>query len=179
MAPEHAVAHLYLGHIQILTNRAVQGIAQCERALALDRNLALAHGYIGLAKYITGCGEETEAHVQEALRLSPRDSFVAVWLTFAGLAKQALGADEEAVARFRRAVEANRNNATTHFIYAAVLSQLGRLDEARAVATAGLALNPGFTIRRFRNSTSSDNPTYLAQRERIYDGMRKAGVPEG
>ena len=24
----------------------------------------------------------------------------------------------------------------------------------------------------------SDNPTYLAQRERIIEGMRKAGVPE-
>ena len=51
-------------------------------------------------------------------------------------------------------------------------------DEARAAATAGLALNPTFTIRRFRNSASSDNPTYLAQRERVIDGMRKAGVPE-
>ena len=26
---------------------------------------------------------------------------------------------------------------------------------------------------------SSDNPTYLTQRERIRDGMRKAGLPEG
>ena len=34
-------------------------------------------------------------------------------------------------------------------------------------------------ISRFRGSPPSDNPTYLAQRERIYDGMRKAGVPEG
>ena len=59
------------------------------------------------------------------------------------------------------------------------LAHLGRLDEARAAAQAGLALNPTFTIRRFRAGAPSDNPTYLAQRERIYDGMRKAGVPEG
>jgi hypothetical protein len=25
----------------------------------------------------------------------------------------------------------------------------------------------------------TDHPTYLAQRERIIEGMRKAGVPEG
>jgi hypothetical protein len=25
----------------------------------------------------------------------------------------------------------------------------------------------------------SSNPTYLALRERVYEGMRKAGVPEG
>lgn len=43
---------------------------------------------------------------------------------------------------------------------------------------AGLALDPGFTIQRFQASASSDNPVYLAGRERIYQGMRIAGVPE-
>jgi len=43
----------------------------------------------------------------------------------------------------------------------------------------GLALDPSFTIRRFRASSPSDNPTYLAGRERILEGMRTAGVPEG
>jgi TolB-like protein len=42
LAPNHAVAHSALGVIQALTNRAAQGIAECERALALDRNLATA-----------------------------------------------------------------------------------------------------------------------------------------
>ena len=44
---------------------------------------------------------------------------------------------------------------------------------------AGLALDPTLTIRRFRAGAASDNPTYLAGRERMYDGMRKAGAPEG
>ena len=57
---------------------------------------------------------------------------------------------------------------------------LGALDEARAAANVGLALNPGFTIRRFRAAAkSSDNPAYLAGLERVYEGMRIAGVPEG
>jgi hypothetical protein len=38
--------------------------------------------------------------------------------------------------------------------------------------------NPTFTIARNRAGATSDNPTYLAQRERLLDGMRKAGVPE-
>ena len=67
------VAHLHLGVIEIYTNRAVQGIGEFEHALALDRNLAAAHGFIGLAKIFAGRSEETEAHVDEALRLSPRD----------------------------------------------------------------------------------------------------------
>jgi hypothetical protein len=44
LAPDHALAHLCLGRVQVSTNRAALGIAECERALALDRNLASAHG---------------------------------------------------------------------------------------------------------------------------------------
>jgi len=178
-APEHALAHLQMGLVQTYTNRAGEGIAECERALALDRNLAAAHGHIGLAKYFIGRGEETEAHVQEALRLSPRDSNALWWMSTAGYAKLQLGADEEAVTRFRRGVEANRNLPLTYFGLAVALAHLGRLDEARAAAQAGLALDPSFTIHRYRVGTSSDNPIYLTGRERIYDGMRQAGVPEG
>jgi TolB-like protein/class 3 adenylate cyclase len=179
LALNHVMGHYLLGAVQIYTNRAAQGIAECERALALDRNLALAHGQIGIAKYFIGRGEETEAHVQEALRLSPRDTSVYRWLTFAGFAKLQVGADEEAVERLRRSVETNRNYPVAHFILAAALAQLGRLEEARATTQAGLALNPSFTTRRFRIGASSSNPIYLAQRERIIDGMLKAGVPEG
>jgi len=178
LAPEHAMAHQVLGLILISTNRAAQGIAECERALALDRNLAPAHGAIGLAKYSMGLGEETECHVQEALRLSPRDTSAYRWMMYAGFAKLLLGADEEAVARLRRSVEMNRNFPLAHFYLAAALAHLGRLDEARSAVQAGLALDPTFTISRFRARASSDNPTYLTQRERIRDGMRKAGLPE-
>jgi TolB-like protein/class 3 adenylate cyclase len=179
LAPQHARAHWLLGNIKMFTNRAAQGIAECEQALALDRNLANAHAYIGRAKYLLGRSEETEAHVQEALRLSPRDTEAFVWMMFAGFAKLQLGADEEAVARFRRSVEINRNHPRAHIYLATALAHLGQLDEARSAAQAGLALDPTFTISRFRANVPSDNPTYLAGRERFYEGMRMAGVPEG
>jgi TolB-like protein len=178
LAPEHARAHLQLGHVQILTNRAAQGIAECEQALALDPNLASAHAAIGLAKFYMGRGEETEGHVSEALRLSPRDTFAYLWIVIAGAAKLGLGAHEEAVARFRRALEINRNYPLAHFALAAALAQLGRLEDARAAAQAGLALDPTFSISRYRRaSAASDNPTVLAERERFFEAMRKAGVP--
>ena len=106
IAPEHARAHLHLGTIQISTNRGTQGIAEIEQALALDRNLANAHGWIGAAKYFIGRGAETEPHIREALRLSPRDTFVSRWMAFVGFAKAQLNADEEAVIWFRRSIEA-------------------------------------------------------------------------
>ncbi|MGC1562333.1 MAG: adenylate/guanylate cyclase domain-containing protein, partial [Bradyrhizobium sp.] len=178
LAPNHAVAHFALGLVQIFTNRAAQGIAQCERALALDRNLARAHAMIGTAKFYLGRGGETEAHIEQALRLSPRDTLVFIWALFVGLAKFWQGADADAIVWLRRSLEANRNH-ITHFNLAAALALVGELDEARATAQAGLALYPSFSIRRFRTNTPSNNPVYLAGRERVYEGMRLAGVPEG
>jgi TolB-like protein len=178
-APQHAQAHILLGCVHIFTARAAQGIAECERALALDRNLAQAHGWIGIAKIFLGRAEETETHVHEALRLSPRDIFAYKWMMFAGAAKLWHGDDAEAVAWLRRSIEANRNFPLAHFHLASALALLGPLDEARAAAKAGLTLDPGFTVRRYRASALSDNPNYLAGRERSYEGMRIAGVPEG
>jgi TolB-like protein/class 3 adenylate cyclase len=178
LAPNHAVAHFVLGLVQTFTNRAAQGIAQCERALALDRNLARAHATIGFAKFYLGRGGETEAHIERALRLSPHDTNVFIWTLFVGLAKFWQGADTEAIVWLRRSLEANRNH-ITHFYLAAVLAHLSELDEARATAQAGLALYPSFTICRFRTNTPSNNPVYGAGRERVYEGLRLAGVPEG
>jgi tetratricopeptide (TPR) repeat protein len=97
-----------------------------------------------------------------------------------GRAKMQLGSDAEAVDWLRRSIETNRNFALTHFHLAAALGLLGALDEAGAAAKAGLTLNPDFTICRFRTAAkSSDHPAFLAGLERVYEGMRRAGVPEG
>ena len=116
LAPDHPRGRMSLGVAYMWSNRAAQGIAQCERALALDRNLAAAHGYIGLAKYFVGRGEETEGHIDEAFRLSPRDTFAYFWRALAGIAKVFLGQYEEAVPRLRQSIEINGNFSCQSFL---------------------------------------------------------------
>jgi TolB-like protein len=178
--PDHARGHMWLGLVDIWTKRASEGIAKCERALELDRNLADAHANIGFGKIFIGRAEETEAHIAEALRLSPRDTYAYIWMGRAGLAKLHLGSWEQAIAWYRRSIEGNRNFPYIYFVLGVGLAQLGRLDEARSASKAGLALNPTFTVTRFRAAWTamSDDPTYLSQLEPILEGMRKAGVPE-
>jgi TolB-like protein/class 3 adenylate cyclase len=178
IAPRNHWAHMWLGFIQILTNRASRAIGELEQALSLNRNLGAAHAWTGQAKITMGRAEEAEAHVNEAFRLSPNDGVAFVWTHIRALAKLHLGADEEAVALFRRSVDASRNYPLNHFYMAAGLAHLGRLDEARAEIKAGLALAPNYSIARFLSMAESDNPTYLKQRERILEGLRLAGVPE-
>ncbi|WOH84667.1 winged helix-turn-helix domain-containing protein [Bradyrhizobium sp. BEA-2-5] len=181
-APNHPRAHMLLGAVQIRTHRAAKGIAECRQALALDRNLADAYGFIGLGKHALGRGEEVEGHIQEALRLSPRDTRAFLWIMVVGMAKlmSCTNADLEALDWLRRSIEANPNFALAHFHLAGALAMMGDLEEAQSSAKAGLALDPNFSIRRYDVNVVflSDNPVWLAKRKRFYEGMRMAGVPE-
>ena len=160
--PDNAHGHMWLGLVQIYTKRAHEGIAECEHALALDRNLVHAHTCIGLGKILIGRAEETEAHVGEALRLSPRDTSAHIWMNVAALAKLHLGSYDHAVAWYRRALEANRNYSDAYFQMGAALAHLGRNDEARSAVRAGLALNSTYVLSHARATRTerSEDPPY-------------------
>jgi TolB-like protein/Tfp pilus assembly protein PilF len=178
IAPNDARAHSFLGLLQISTKRVEAGLAECERALALNRNLASAWGMIAYGKQLLGHFDETEEYVKVAERLSPRDIVAFRWMNIAGISKLLLGDDVAATSWFRRCIEANRNYSIAHFHLSAALGLSGEVAEARAVARTARALDPKFTIRSYHLNRASDNSTYLAGRERIYEGMRIAGLPE-
>jgi TolB-like protein/class 3 adenylate cyclase len=178
LQPRNHWAHLWLGFIQIQTNRARRAIGEFERALTLNRNMGVAHAWIGLAKITLGRAEEAAAHVAEAFRIAPVDGAGFLWRSIEGQAKLCLGEDEEAVDLFRQSLDASRNYLLNHFYLAAALERLGRHGEAEAEARAGLAAAPQFSLSRFREAAESDNVVYLAQREQMIEAMRAAGVPE-
>ncbi|MGY4317234.1 TolB-like protein/Tfp pilus assembly protein PilF [Bradyrhizobium sp. JR3.5] len=179
LAPEYAEAHLALGLAYVLTSRALLGIAECQQALLLNPNLADAHTAIGLGKLFCGQAGDTEGHILEALRLSPRDLSVYWWTYCVGRAKVQLSADAEAAIWLRRSIESNRNFPLAHFVLAAAFALMDVKAEAQSAAKAGLAIDPSFTVRRMLAGSSSDDPAYIAGRERLVKGMRLAGVPEG
>ena len=75
--PDHARGHMWLGFVDIFTKRAAEGIAG-------GRNLASAGAIIGYGKIFIGLADETEAHIAEALRLSPRDTLAYIWMSICG-----------------------------------------------------------------------------------------------
>jgi TolB-like protein/class 3 adenylate cyclase/Tfp pilus assembly protein PilF len=179
LAPNHALAHIVLATALNVTHRAAQGLAEAELGLALDSNLAVAHYAIGQAKFYLGRPEEVESSIREALRLSPRDRLAFSWYALAGAAALYLDDYDGGLVWLRRSIESHRSFLFPHLLLAAALANLGRLDEARAAAQAVLSLDPSFTIDRFRARVSTlDHPRYLAGKERSFEGMRKAGLPE-
>jgi TolB-like protein/class 3 adenylate cyclase/Flp pilus assembly protein TadD len=176
----NAKLHFTLGAVRAYTNRVPEGIAEYERALALDPNLAGAHGLIGNAKLLLGRPEEAEKHVFEALRLSPRDTAAYGWLQFVGNARLMVGKTGDAVEWFRRSIEVNSGYAIVRVFLAVALAELGRLEEARNEVGIAIDLGLRLTIRGYRESRASGyNPAYLNRREELTELMRKVGVPEG
>ena len=111
--------------------------------------------------------------------LSPRDISAFRWMNSAGFSKLVTAADAEAAIWFARGIEVNRNYPLLHFGYAAALALLGRLDEAHVAAKAGLALDPGFTIRRIKEAPMIGEPAFVTGIRRFVKGLHIAGVPTG
>ena len=114
------------------------------------------------------------------LRLSPRDAGAYAWLFTVGVAKLALGSNEQAIAWLQRSIDANRNFPHAHLFQASALVQLDRLDDARAAVKVGLALNPAYTMTRDRTLWTwvSNDPKFLDWLDLYFGGLRRAGAPE-
>jgi tetratricopeptide (TPR) repeat protein len=179
LAPGNALAHFVRANILHVSGETERSLRELEFAITLDRNLAWAHADAGFIKVLLGRAEEAEADLTNAIRLSPRDPGLDRWHALLGIADLFLGRLGSAVDRLRKSVEMNPNVALSQFFLAAASALNGGAAEALEARNAGLRLDPNFTVARFRNEPRSKNPTFLAQRERIYEGLSLAGVAEG
>jgi tetratricopeptide (TPR) repeat protein len=178
LAPSIADVHVTYGTVLLAMHAPERALRELELAVSLDGNLAVAHGYLGHTKLFVGRARETRAHVAEAMRLSPRDPLLFYWHFFIGLADFYLGLVVRAVESLRKSVEINPNWGLSQYLLAGALALAGLLAEAADICTVARRLAPNLTIATFRAEAVSDNPVYLAQRERLYEGLRLAGAPE-
>jgi TolB-like protein len=178
LAPDSAAVHYSHGAVLFAQRLPEQALREFEHAISLDRNLAKAHVYIGLMKLCLGRASETEAHVAQAMRLSPRDPFLSHWHFAVGLADLYLGRNVRAVNSLRRSVQLNPNWHLSNFVLAGALALAGLLAEAAAAGVEARRLDPNFTVGKFRAEAVGDNRVYITQRDRLCNGLLMAGVPE-
>jgi len=130
-------------------------------------------------RFYAGLAEKT-IESDRAVRLSPPDPYVYVFYAQEGLAQIVLNEDSRAVASLRRAVASNPAFPTPVAYLAAALALSGHEGEARETLAQYLSLpnTKTRTIAAWKEMAYSNNPNYRAFRERIHDGLRKAGMPE-
>ena len=141
-----AVSQTALGACEVLMRRADDAIARLKTAIDLNPNLTWAHGNLGLALASSGRGNEAVAPLSEALRLSPRDQFNWLWHYLMGFALFVAGRYEEALAWADTSLRENSGVPGAYRVRAVCLSQLGRIDEAKAALGEFLRLSPDATI---------------------------------
>jgi TolB-like protein len=179
LAPDNSFAHHCYADVLYARHEPEAALRELEIAIGLNPNLVWARAQAGLVKIFLGRAEETEADVGIAMRLSPREPGIAVWHMFIGLADLALGRLDNAIGELRKSAALNPAMGITHFMLAAAFALAGRQAEAKIECAAGRRLLRDFSIARFERELPSASPIFAAQGERISEGLRLAGVPEG
>ncbi len=154
-----------------------RGSALIEQALALDPNNAWAWARWGWIGIYRGQPELVLERFEKAMKLSPLDPFG--FNTRMGMASglALLGRPEEAVAIAKDVTKKHPDVTWAHRLLAAWAAMAGDMDTARAAGRTLLAANPDFTIRRYLAIPAFwDMPEY---RDRLVQGLRDAGLPEG
>ena len=173
--PEAHFARASMFFAQRKLERALQAYAT---VIELGHGWPMAYARMGILNALLGRPEETRQLVEKAIRLSPRDGNLGEWYQHIGAAAFMMDQLREAILWLRRSTEANPNLGINYSLLAAVCSLDGRDEEARLALSECLRTRPTMTLSKLRASPFSTHPTYLAWRERFYEGLRKAGLPE-
>jgi adenylate cyclase len=170
-----ADAQAVLAMYDFFRGRHEEARRRLRRALDLDPNSLLAHGYLGVSFAFVGDYEATQAQMDEAIRLSPRDPLLVIWHLCKGWAALLAERYREAVEFATEAVEANAEFPDNYAVLAAAHGHLGNDAAARTALGEFLRRSPVLTAADERLNRPFGS---AEQRERFLEGLRKAGLPE-
>jgi len=162
-----AAVHSMLGQHDI-------AIAECEEAIALNPNDATARYFLGAALCSADRSKEAIAHIDHAIRLSPRDIYLTGMLTHRAFVLFDLERYDEAFEWAQRARLSPNPRTMTFALLVAVLTTLGRIDEARTALKDLLAHAPRTSCAKYRENPFG-GPKVM---KRFVDALREAGLPE-
>ena len=182
--PDYAWAHDLKGNILLAQGRPEEAVPEHERALALDPSNVDAAGNLGFDYERLGEFDKGVEYFDRAIRESTHDLELALW--YAGKTSVTFGLKryDQAIELARRTITINPNNFPwAHAQLVAVLALTGHDAEAREALQRYLALpsvGPFKTIAAWKalNMSQGGDPRFAEAHERMYDGLRKVGMPE-
>jgi adenylate cyclase len=166
-----SLPHAVLGGIYLWQRQYDRAIAEEEQAVALDPNDPEGYANLGQTLAFAGRPEEGISMVEKAMRLNPR--YPPVYLLQLSLAYRMAGRYEEALVPGKKVLTLIPNSAPAHFNLTVIYSELGREEEARAMAAEMLRLNPNFSLEVFKDYLPFKDPAVL---QRHLEALRRAGL---
>jgi TolB-like protein len=176
--PNSYHAHHAKARLLVAQKRAEEALIEAERTLRLNPGYIPSYLVLCQANLMLGLPNQAIEHARKVKRFSPPDPYLYVFHTQEGLAHLMLGEDDLAVACLRQAVANNPEFPAASGYFVAALALVGKATEAREQLARYLSLPDARikTVEGWRRMAYSENPAYLALRERIYEGLQKAGM---
>ena len=169
-------SYLSSGFIESIASRHDHAIAWYRRAIEINPNFALAHGFSAGPLAWSGQPDKALEAVDRATRMSPRDPFNAAFLHYAAVAHFVAERYAEGVACEEQALRERPNAPWALRYLAACYVHLGEIDKARATISRVLAIQPNSSIKRDAYGYAAH--TCASDQERYVAALRKAGLPE-
>lgn len=144
-----------------------------ERAIAFNPNLAMAHGLLAISCASVDRPTEGLAHVETALRLSPRDPMAYLFFAGQALCQFVSGDFIGAIASAEKGLGINPSSTDNHLYMAAALAELGQIEHAREQIQRGLRFVPKLTLLVIGRAIEGKNLGWA----RYHEALRKAGLP--
>jgi adenylate cyclase len=170
LAPDNMWAHntksLYLSS----SRRANEGLSAADAGLAIKPDDPPLRRARGAAELVLGRYEQAISDVQQAMRLSPRDPRIGLWLVTLGDAELGLGHFDAAIDEYKKAIDAGWRAYQSYRGLAAAYALDGRMEEATSALAEARRLNPELTLKSQQTHSVNIPP--------LLEGLRKAGLPE-
>jgi adenylate cyclase len=178
--PNSYHAHQAKARVLLAQRRSEEAIVEAERSLSLNPGFIPAYRNLCVATSYLGRPQETIEYADKAMRLSPLDPYLAFFYLFKAIGRLMLHQDDEAIGSLRRAVAYSPEFSTAVAWLAAVLALSGHDAEARETLKRYFLIRgtKTRTIAQWKALAYSESSAYLDLRERLYEGLRKAGMPE-
>jgi TolB-like protein/class 3 adenylate cyclase/Flp pilus assembly protein TadD len=153
-----------------------EAIDKAERAITLDPNDANSFLYMAYALIHAGRSGEAFDFVKTAMRIDP--NYPAYYLYVLGLAHFNIEQFEEAANSFERALKRNPINYRPLIYLAAAYAHMGRKQEAAAAIQKLNETLPFVSVDFESHPVMSGRYKRSVDKDRLLDGLRKAGLPE-
>jgi adenylate cyclase len=166
-----AEAHGLLSYLYCQKREYEKGIAEGERAVALNPG-----GATGLVSYASSLifvsrYEEAIPLLQKAIRLNPIASRLNY--QFLGIGLMMTGRFDEAVSAYKKVLQGSPNALWAHINLTATYSMMGREKDAQAEAAEVLRINPKFSLDFWAKTSLIKEQS---ERDKIFNALRKAGL---
>jgi TolB-like protein len=169
----HPWGHIALAYSAMMERHTEDAIAAFRRAVSLNPNSAAAHSHLSRGLAFAGRDRDAIEHGEAAIRLSPLDPEMALFLGAIAVAHYAAGRYAETIERSLEAQRLRPGFQGSRRLLCASLAQAGRIEEARSLLATIKREQPELSLIWVRDNVPYQTPELM---ERYLEGFRKAGL---